>query len=461
MLDDTPIRRVNKINILGLNNSDNGSNADTIKLFRTSVQNTASLIKRISNRHRGMREADTRHLIQAFCLCRITYSISYLYFSLTEIDQLNRLIRNAYKTALHLPKSTATDKLLQLGVHNTLGELVEAHLFSQYQRLSLTETGQVLLRRIGINVPGHTTATHEVPVTVSSNLLFPPLPKNTHPEHNRARREARAKSLQKRFPPSSPAVYADAAEYVDHRAFVVAVVDGFQKLIASASLPNSTESLEAEEAAIALAIVHSSAEYIFSDSKTAIRNFATFRIHSPAAKILESSLPPDRLITLLWVPAHCGHPGNTAAHTQARALANRAHSDLPSLRNARDRLLSYHDITLCYRNSRLTYPPPHKSLSRCDQALWRRLQTATVTTPFLLSLFTHGETSHHCNLCPSTRADFQHIFLNCPNKPKPPWQGSEHQERWEAALRSSQPGLQLRTVSWARRVAEAQSCPAT
>lgn len=117
---------------------------------------------------------------------------------------------------------------------------------------------------------------------------------------------------------------------------------------------------------------------------------------------LESTPPPNRLITLLWVPAHSEHPGNMAAHTQARALVNRAESDPPSSRSARDRLLSYHDLTLFYRNSRLIYPPPHKSLPRSDQALWRRLQTATVTTPFLLSIITHGETSPHCHLCPST-----------------------------------------------------------
>ncbi|KAH7949361.1 hypothetical protein HPB49_008151 [Dermacentor silvarum] len=154
------------------------------------------------------------------------------------------------------------------------------------------------------------------------------------------------------------------------------------------------------------------------------------------------------------------HPGNMAAHTQARALVNWAESDPPSSRSARDRLLSYHDLTLLYRNSRLIYPPPHKYFPRSDQALWRRLQTATVTTPSLLSIITHGETSPHCHLCPSTRADFEHVFLNCPNKPKPPWRGSEHQERWEAALRSSQPELQLRKLGWARGVAEAQMCPA-
>ncbi|KAH7953140.1 hypothetical protein HPB49_005085 [Dermacentor silvarum] len=122
-----------------------------------------------------------------------------------------------------------------------------------------------------------------------------------------------------------------------------------------------------------------------------------------------------------------------AAHTQARALVNRAESDPPSSRSARDQLLSYHHLTLFYRNSRLIYPPPHKSLPRSDQALWRSLQTAK---------------------------HFDHIFLNCPNKPKPLWRGSEHQERWEPALRSSHPELHLRTLGWARGVAKAQMCPA-
>lgn len=144
-----------------------------------------------------------------------------------------------------------------------------------------------------------------------------PLPQNTHPEHNRARREARAKALHKNYLPHTPAVYVDVAEYSNRPAFALAVVDEFQNPIVCASIPNLTESIEAEEAAIALAIAHSSAKYIFSDSKTAISNYANRKIHSPAAKILESTLPPNRRITLLWVPAHSEHPGNMAAHTQA------------------------------------------------------------------------------------------------------------------------------------------------
>ncbi|KAH7963829.1 hypothetical protein HPB52_023443 [Rhipicephalus sanguineus] len=69
-------------------------------------------------------------------------------------------------------------------------------------------------------------------------------------------------------------------------------------------------------------------------------------IHSPATGIIELPPSPDRLITLLKAPAHSGHPGNTASHTQARALVKRAQSDLTSLRGAKDRLRSYHDITL-------------------------------------------------------------------------------------------------------------------
>ncbi|KAH7933239.1 hypothetical protein HPB49_010680 [Dermacentor silvarum] len=55
-----------------------------------------------------------------------------LYLTPAETEQLNRRIRTAYKTALHLPKSTPTEKRLQLGLHNPLGEHVEAHLFGQY-----------------------------------------------------------------------------------------------------------------------------------------------------------------------------------------------------------------------------------------------------------------------------------------------------------------------------------------
>ncbi|KAH7947593.1 hypothetical protein HPB52_013945 [Rhipicephalus sanguineus] len=124
---------------------------------------------------------------------------------------------------------------------------------------------------------------------------------------------ARARSLHKRYASSTPVAYVDAAEYSHRPAFAVAVSDNAHKLLCCATFDRVAQPIEAEEAAIALAIAHTQAEYIFSDSKTAIRNFAMRRIHAPAYRILQFVPPPKRIITILWVPAHCGHPGNTAA----------------------------------------------------------------------------------------------------------------------------------------------------
>ncbi|KAH6926527.1 hypothetical protein HPB50_019388 [Hyalomma asiaticum] len=123
----------------------------------------------------GIREADTRRLIQAFCLCKITYALPYLYLSPLERDQVDRLIRTAYKTALHLPNSTPTSKLLQLGVHNTIDELVQAHLISQYTRLSQSETGRQLLQRLQINLIGRTSSV-QAPTLLRGAFHVEPVP---------------------------------------------------------------------------------------------------------------------------------------------------------------------------------------------------------------------------------------------------------------------------------------------
>ncbi|KAH7940741.1 hypothetical protein HPB49_005124 [Dermacentor silvarum] len=53
-------------------------------------------------------------------------------------DKVNSLIRQAYKSAVSLPTSTSTARLLSMGVHNSLTELTEAHRTVQLLRLSRT-----------------------------------------------------------------------------------------------------------------------------------------------------------------------------------------------------------------------------------------------------------------------------------------------------------------------------------
>ncbi|KAH7939400.1 hypothetical protein HPB52_011949 [Rhipicephalus sanguineus] len=67
--------------------------------------------------------------------------------------------------------------------------------------------------------------------------------------------------------------------------------------------------------------------------------------------------------------------------------------------DTRDALLTYYDIALHYRLSRLTFTPPHKSLSQHHQHLWRELQANTFFfTPARLALFHPGTYSPHA--CP-------------------------------------------------------------
>lgn len=103
------------------------------------------LIARIANRHSGMKEANLIKLVQAFAISRIVYVTPYLNLLMAEKAKIEALIRKVYKQALGIPVNTPTERLLALGVHNTLDELIEAHKTAQCERLAQTATGRTIL----------------------------------------------------------------------------------------------------------------------------------------------------------------------------------------------------------------------------------------------------------------------------------------------------------------------------
>ncbi|KAH6923651.1 hypothetical protein HPB50_004391 [Hyalomma asiaticum] len=232
----------------------------------------------------------------------------------------------AYKSALCLPTSTSTDRLLSMGVHNSLTELTEAHRTAQLLRLSRTRPGRALLSTLKLSPLMPLPTSLPIPSHVSSLLAIDPLPKNMHPGHHPSRRAARASAL--------------------------------------------------------------------------------------------------------WL-------------------------------DTRDALLTYHDITLHYRLSRLTFPPPHQSLSQHQQHLWRRIQAHTFLTPARLALFQPGTYSPACRLCGSSITNYQHIFYSCPAHLPPASWHLRSPQQWEAALSSTRPDLQLRLVTWAEDVAARHCLDAT
>ncbi|KAG0423200.1 hypothetical protein HPB47_001013 [Ixodes persulcatus] len=224
-----------------------------------------------------------------------------------------------------LPTSTSTERRLRLGVHNTAEELIEAHLSNQRARLGVTETGRFILSRLGLSAPLHhpLPQTASLPQAIRSNIIVPPLLRHMHPVHHVQRREARARAIHNQYGCQPSTAYTDAASYTG-RAATRAIVIMNNEPRSSIPLPRN-HPLQAEEAAIALALTQTEAEVIVTDSHQAYRNFASGRIHAYTLRLINRN-PPTRQVRIVWAPAHQGIPGNKIANLMTRGLTRRANA---------------------------------------------------------------------------------------------------------------------------------------
>lgn len=446
------VPKVEQIRILGLVLQSHGHNGETLKRLESHVMQTLSLIRRVASKGRGLKEKNLMRLVQAFIFSRVSYSTPYLDLKSAEKMKIDGLIRRCVKRALGLPTCTSTERLLALGMHNTWVELAEAVRTSQIERLCATKTGRTILAKVGINPHRGPILKAEIKEGIRSWLTIPPLPKNMHPEHNKIRREKRAEAISLRYRelPSEQVAYVDAACGHDGRA-VAAVVDGRGNAVTAVSLRTRSAAV-AEEVAVALACVGTEANFIISDSKTAIQNFSAGRISPAAAKILDQR-QIARKITLIWTPAHASVPGNEAAHELARGLYHRAGED-PLWQGSGERMVKYGEITQHYRLERRLVPPPDPSLNNTQAVAWRRLQTYTYPHPILVNHMFPDIRSDECTHC-GLRGSLDHIIWECSNSPGRALNIAS-KESWETLLRSSDPELQLRLVRLAEEAAGTQ-----
>ncbi|XP_075525011.1 uncharacterized protein LOC142557205 [Dermacentor variabilis] len=480
--DGTIIPHVHKIRVLGLHLSANGHNGETVRRLERTVNETIRLLMRITNRHSGMNESNTIRLVQAFVTSHIKYVASYLKWQVAERAKLDRLIRKAYKRAIGLPINTSTDKFLELGLHNTLDEIIEAHNVAQYERLSKSRTGRHILETLGISYYTQQGEKVAIPTPIRERIAVSPLPKNMHPTHHAGRRNRRARDLQKKYGSNKETVYVDAARYERQRGFAIAVTDHSGTCVASATI-RTEETEAAEEAAIALAVATTDAEVIISDSQAAIRNYASGRISREAARILQiqqGNICRKNDSFLVWTPAHTDPPlpGNETAHATARGLTCRAAAPAgnpdvsPTARAMRewtwgDRMTTFRDITQHYRLNRCKYPPPHAKLNKKQAVAWRQLQTHTYPNPAILHLcYPDIYPSDACKAC-GARATLQHMLWACAGSQQQefPTNGiemavSHRGARWEAALLSHDLADQLWAVRHAEEAARVQGLEA-
>lgn len=470
--DGQPIPRVDRIKVLGLLIDAKGNNGETLRRLERTVAQIMRLIKRIANKHSGMREENMIRLIQAFVISRIVYVAPYLKWQVAEKVKLECLIRKIFKLAIGLPISTSTDKLLQLGLHNTIDELIEAQRTAQYERLSKTRAGRHILERLGIRYHTQYGVKVDIPRETRETLVIPPIPKNMHPEHNKDRRAKRAKDIQKKFGNDKDAVFVDAARYKRRRGFTAAVLDSDKSCVTCATI-RTTSNETAEEVAIALAVAQTSATVIVSDSQAAVRNFANGRISPEALRILFSGgQARKRDIYITWTPAHAllEDSNNGAVHDAARGLTDRAAissaAPAPSVRDDaadewewHDRMTRYNDITKHYRLQRGIFPPPHPKLTKKQSVEWRRLQTRTYVNPALSHIIypdIYG--TDKCKLCES-RATLEHILWECRgiiDNHENAASSDCLRARWEAALLSPALEDQLWAVQRAEEAVRVQ-----
>ncbi|XP_037521373.1 uncharacterized protein LOC119398612 [Rhipicephalus sanguineus] len=290
-----PIPCVPSLRVLGLRIQQNRKNTEIIECLKTHATQIGRLIARIANKHMGMKEDNLLRLVQAFIISRIAYVAPFLCLSNAEKHKINIIIKKAYKQALHVPQSTENQKLMELGLHNTIEELIEAQRISHYERLSQTQTGRHILRTLDIEYVTQTGPKVPLSKDVRETFLIPPIPRNMHPVYNAERRADRAKHLSKSYKGAAHVAYVDAAEYPQQPAMALAVVTGQNHVTTTTSSLLTTQPEEGEEAAIALAYATTTASCIVSDSITAIRNFTKGIISPQANRILTGSQKPHLL----------------------------------------------------------------------------------------------------------------------------------------------------------------------
>ena len=91
--DGHSIPIVGKIRVLGLIIEAKGTNGETVRNLEAKVSQTMRLIKRITNKHSGMKEANVTRLIHVFVINQITYVAAYHRWFAAEKMKLNSLIR--------------------------------------------------------------------------------------------------------------------------------------------------------------------------------------------------------------------------------------------------------------------------------------------------------------------------------------------------------------------------------
>ncbi|XP_077543010.1 uncharacterized protein LOC144155442 [Haemaphysalis longicornis] len=394
-----------------------------------------------------------RQFAQAFLVSRIMYGLPYHLVNRTQMLALDRLLNEAKRIVTGLPRYTRLDALKSCSKLNNLSELVDMHIRAQETRLRATNAGRYTLMLLGYGIHTLPTLPNKTPPwEVTALTDGKPLPLNMDPTQ-RVRRLAYAKRHAKAtssLPSTERIVYTDAALPVDGTSNTCYASAWYDQTNGCQNRRHhvSTEVMYSTRAELMAVLdylewaLETSSETdpvhhcVYTDSQAAHRACANVlytdhvlqKIRHQACLIRERG--DD--VAILWVPAHCGIPGNEKAHRLARAhlytaLARASDTPFPLLATPRELADPMADkyLTKQQREAYLTavgnpllIPPlPSKVFTRRESVLLRRIETGTLLTPVLLNRFNRGDTppsvTGTCSTC-NCHADLDHPCWECP-----------------------------------------------
>lgn len=442
-LDGQTILRKPSIRILGHLIDEDGKAQTWFEKTRKTCTQLLHLIRRLTNRRWGTREAETRQIVQALIVSRIMYG--FVYYNLTKMQKngLEKINREAIRIITGLPRYTLTEDLYRYGNLNQLVDREDLHKAAQIDRLRASEAGRKLLQEMGYSNEGLAPLPRVLPpwdrIAITDDK---PIPKNVgyaHPKRRRAMAELHEMAAQG-YRPCTRYVYVDAAKTED--ATSVAWYDADTNHTEAHEIhPNMTVK-GAELEALLNAAKYSSDTlrdedeeiHIFTDSRQAFAECKSRHSRSRKVRairdVARGLAKKGVKIKISWIPAHTGISGNEKANTAAREKirhtpvhnaksreeedADPRDDDDPDEVSTRAKQERKRHLRV-RRNPDDDYIPLPNEYGRKKQVYIRLLQTNTALTPTRRALFNKekGPSAGKCADC-GVPASAEHLIWTCP-----------------------------------------------